>query len=49
MPFLHPLIRAQMEHQAAAAVGPYLVMAIPLLVEGGSRDRIDRILVVDRR
>lgn len=44
---LHPLIRAQMEHQAAAAVGPYLVMAIPLLVEGGSRDRIDRILVVD--
>lgn len=44
---LHPLIRAQMEHQAATAVGPYLVMAIPLLVEGGSRDRIDRILVVD--
>ena len=45
---LHPLIRAHMEHQAAAAVGTYLVMAIPLLVEGGgSRDRIDRILLVD--
>ena len=45
---LHPLIRTQMESQAAAAVGPYLVMAIPLLVEGGSsRDRVDRILVVD--
>ncbi len=44
---LHPLIRVDMEQRAAAAVGPYLVMAIPLLVEGGSRDRIDRILVVD--
>jgi dephospho-CoA kinase len=45
---LHPLIRAHMESQAAAALGPYLVMAIPLLVEGGSsRERIDRVLVVD--
>lgn len=45
---LHPLIREHMESQAAAAVGPYLVMAIPLLVEGGgSRERIDRVLVVD--
>ena len=44
---LHPLIRADMEQQAATAVGPYLVMAIPLLIEGGSRDRVDRILVVD--
>jgi dephospho-CoA kinase len=44
---LHPLIRADLEQRAAAAVGPYLVLAIPLLVEGGARDRIDRILVVD--
>jgi len=45
---LHPLIRADMERRAAAAAGPYLVMAIPLLVEGGgARDRVDRILVVD--
>jgi dephospho-CoA kinase len=45
---LHPLIREHMESQAAAALGPYLVMAIPLLVEGGgSRERIDRVLVVD--
>jgi dephospho-CoA kinase len=45
---LHPLIRAAMEQRAAAAVGPYLVMAIPLLVEGGgARDRVDRVLVVD--
>jgi dephospho-CoA kinase len=44
---LHPLIRADMERRAGAAAGPYLVMAIPLLVEGGKPDRVDRILVVD--
>jgi dephospho-CoA kinase len=44
---LHPLIRADMERRASTAVGPYLVMAIPLLVEGGNRGRVDRILVVD--
>jgi dephospho-CoA kinase len=45
---LHPLIRVHMEQQAAAAAGPYLIMAIPLLIEGGgSRERLDRILVVD--
>ena len=44
---LHPLIRAEMDRRAAVAVGPYIVMAIPLLIEGGSRDRVDRILVVD--
>lgn len=44
---LHPLIRADMERREALAEGPYAVMAIPLLVEGGSLDRVDRILVVD--
>lgn len=44
---LHPLIRADMERRIGAAVGPYLVLAIPLLVEGGPSDRVDRILVVD--
>jgi dephospho-CoA kinase len=44
---LHPLIRAYMEKNAQMAVGPYVVMAIPLLIEGGSRDHVDRILVVD--
>jgi dephospho-CoA kinase len=44
---LHPLIRADMEKSAETAVGPYVVMTIPLLVEGGARDRVDRILVVD--
>ena len=45
---LHPLIRAQMEQQVAAAQGPYVVMAIPLLIEGGNaRQRVDRVLVID--
>jgi dephospho-CoA kinase len=44
---LHPLIRAHMDREAQVAAGPYVVMAIPLLVESGLRDRVDRILVVD--
>jgi dephospho-CoA kinase len=44
---LHPLIRADMEQRAHTSTGPYIVMAIPLLVEGGAIDRVDRILVVD--
>ena len=44
---LHPLIRAEMEQSAKLAVGPYIVMAIPLLVEGDSHERVDRVLVVD--
>jgi len=44
---LHPRIRAEMARLAETASGPYLVMAIPLLVEGGSHADLDRILVVD--
>jgi dephospho-CoA kinase len=44
---LHPLIQADMERRAATVTTPYLVMEIPLLIEGGKLDRVDRILVVD--
>ena len=45
---LHPLIRAEMELETAAVQGPYVVMAIPLLIEGGNpHARVDRVLVVD--
>jgi len=44
---LHPLIRAAMDEETAAVSGPYVVLAIPLLVEGGPGDRVDRVLVVD--
>jgi dephospho-CoA kinase len=44
---LHPLIRGEMEAIAERAGGEYQIFAIPLLVEGGPSDRVDRILVVD--
>ncbi len=44
---LHPAIRELMQARIAALDAPYVVVAIPLLAEGGSRDRFDRVLVVD--
>lgn len=45
---LHPLIRAESEARCAASTAPYVLLAVPLLVESGSfRERVDRILVVD--
>ncbi len=43
----HPAIRARMFEQAAAAAGPYVILEVPLLVEGGLDRRVDRVLVVD--
>ena len=44
---LHPAIRARMETQSRAAGGPYQLLVIPLLAEGGRRDHVDRVLLVD--
>jgi dephospho-CoA kinase len=45
---LHPLIRAESARQCAGAASPYVVLAVPLLVESGDyRARCDRVLVVD--
>src|SRR4249919_683187 len=47
---LHPRIRVRMHEQARRAGGPYVIVAIPLLAEGGGRlayPWLDRILVVD--
>jgi dephospho-CoA kinase len=44
---LHPAIRAEMERQSAAAGGAYQLLVIPLLAEGGRRDHVDRVLLVD--
>lgn len=45
---LHPLIRAEVAKQVKAAQAPYVLVLIPLLVEtGGSRDLVERVLVVD--
>ncbi len=44
----HPAIRAEMDRRSATAGGAYQILAIPLLVEGGTaRGRVDRVLVVD--
>jgi dephospho-CoA kinase len=47
---LHPRIRVRLESACRQAAGPYVVVAIPLLAEGGGRTAypwLDRILVVD--
>ena len=48
---LHPMIRARTQAGIAAAVAdaaPYVIVAVPLLVESGDwRGRYDRVLVVD--
>jgi dephospho-CoA kinase len=44
---LHPAIRAEMERQSARASGPYQMLVIPLLVESGRKEHVDRVLVVD--
>lgn len=47
---VHPRVRDALQAQAAGARGPYALVAIPLLAEGGGRAAypwLDRILVVD--
>ena len=44
---LHPRIREAAWERAGRTVGSYLVMVVPLLVETGFTDRIDRVLVID--
>ena len=45
---LHPLIRQESAARCRAAASPYVILAIPLLVESGPQPgRYDRVLVVD--
>jgi dephospho-CoA kinase len=44
---LHPLIRSDMDRRILESDGPYIVVSIPLLIEGGARDRVDRVLLID--
>lgn len=43
----HPAIRALTDQRCEAADGPYVMVAIPLLVETGAAGRFGRVLVVD--
>ena len=45
---MHPLVRARLDAEVAAWRGPYGLLVVPLLLErGGSRSRVDRVLVID--
>ncbi|MFN7085919.1 MAG: dephospho-CoA kinase [Burkholderiales bacterium] len=45
---LHPMIRREAQSRIAAAWQPYVLVAVPLLLETGAyRDLVSRILVVD--
>ena len=44
---LHPAIRAALAARVATVTAPYVVIAIPLLVEGGLEHDVERVLVVD--
>jgi dephospho-CoA kinase len=44
---LHPAIWERLEARAAAATHPYVVLEVPLLLETGAADRVDRVLVID--
>ena len=45
---LHPMIRDESTRQCREASGPYVVLAVPLLIESGTyRERCNRICVVD--
>ena len=44
---LHPLIRARIKRRLSVIEAPYVILAIPLLLEGGRVDQVDRILVID--
>jgi dephospho-CoA kinase len=44
---LHPMIREEVDRRTAAVATPYCLVVIPLLVETGFSDTVDRILVID--
>lgn len=44
---LHPLIQARVEEWVSGVEASYCVLLVPLLLESGWTDRVDRIVVVD--
>lgn len=44
---LHPRIHAEIVSQAAIVAAPYALLVIPLLLESGRYDWVDRVLVID--
>jgi len=44
--YLHPLIFEQMNQRVEKAKSPYVIIAMPLLFEGGYRSHVDRVCLV---
>jgi dephospho-CoA kinase len=44
---LHPRVRAELRARAEAITGPYAMLVVPLYVESGGYDFVDRVCVVD--
>jgi dephospho-CoA kinase len=44
---LHPRIREEVNRRLSQLSSPYAIVVVPLLIERGFRQRVDRILVVD--
>ncbi len=44
---IHPLVYQALEQRVIGLEAPYCIFAIPLLIETGRQDSVDRILVVD--
>jgi dephospho-CoA kinase len=44
---LHPLIRQEVRRRVNTTSSPYCIIAIPLLIETGQADLVDRVLVID--
>lgn len=44
---LHPLIKQRLIEKSQSLNAPYAILAIPLLLEAGWKDLVDRVLVID--
>jgi dephospho-CoA kinase len=44
---IHPLVRDRIQRAISAVITPYAIIAVPLLIESGMTDLVDRILIVD--
>lgn len=44
---VHPRVYAELEKRLDRASGPYAIVVVPLLIETGGVDLVDRVLVVD--
>lgn len=44
---VHPRVRNAIEDRASAMRAPYCIIVVPLLIESGMTDLVDRVLVVD--